>query len=582
MYQLLTESKEPIQTYTISGTIGDVPFDDEHIIKGSVALSNQCSSTSEFRLGGVFIGQLNISFVDINIPRNDWNGKEINITVHIGEHDIPLGIFTIDSAKHSKNIVAVVAYDNMMKFDKTSGTQQGTHGSAYDLLMLACERCNVLLGMTQAEIEQLPNGTQPLVLNEIGDIETWRDLIYWIAVSLGSFATIDRSGKLVLRTFHDSVDDTLNYDIRFASSTYGDEIIKYTGINIYVSEEKKVEYYHAETDDGYTLNIGQNPFFQVEQTQRQHYADALISALQNVRYNTCSAKVPFGFHYDLGDVLQFPNGQGSATNLFCIMGYSLKYNGECTLVGIPGQKQSMSKTDKNLQGILQTVGRNEFTSYELRNASDIVIASGESERLLQARIASNNATKAQIHIEVNLETEADEGEDVTKGIVSYLVNSQDVQFYPTETWIDGEHVLHLMYILPLEANSMQTFDVYMESNGGTISIDRGGVWLFASGAGLVGDGKWNGRVEIQEDAEGWTILSIPFGNVSESLLVVPSEPERVPCADTASEWNIISINFENVSDDCDANLKTTSFRRITEDGATRYTENDDVRYTEGD
>lgn len=582
MYQLLTDSKEPMQTYSLTGTIGDIAFDDDNIIKGSVLLSNQCSSTSEFRLGGVFIGQLSISFVNVSIPRNEWIGKEINLTVHIGEHDVPLGIYTIDSAKHTKNIVSVVAYDYMAKFDKTSGTDEGTSGTAYNLLLLACERCNVLLGMTQAEVEQLPNGTQPFVLNELGDIETWRDLIYWIAVSLGSFATIDRTGKLVLRKYHNTVDDTLDYDIRYATSTYGDEVITYTGLTIYNTEEQKVEYYHAETDDGYTLNIGQNPFFQVAQTQRQHYAENLVSALGAISFNTCSVKIPFGFHYDLGDVLQFPNGQGSSTNLFCIMGISLKYNGECTLMGIPGQKQSMSKTDKNLQGIISTVGKNEFTSYELRNTNEITIEHGEQERLVQARIASNTSTKAQIHIEVNLETEMDEGEDYTQGIVTYLVNSEDVHFYPTESWIDGQHVLHLMYILPLEANSLQIFDVYMESLGGTITIDRGGVWLFASGAGLVGDGKWNGKIEVQEDAQGWVVLSLPFDSVSESLSVVPKEPERVSCTDVSGAWNILSIEFASVSDSAVVNIRTTSYRRVLEDGSVRITEDNNTRITEGD
>lgn len=582
MYHLLTESKEPIQFYTMDGFIGDVPFDEDNVIKGSMNINNQCSSTSEFRLGGVFIGQLNISFVNINIPRNEWNGKEITLMVHIGENDVPLGEFTIDSAKHTKNIVSVVAYDNMSKFDKTCGTEEGTFGTAYNLLALACERCNVDFGMTQADVQALPNGTQPLILNEIGDIETWRDFIYWIAVSLGSFATINRNGALVLRKYHNTVDDILDYDIRFASSTYGDEIITYTGLNLYVSEDKKIEYYHAETDDGYTINIGQNPFFQVAEVQRKHYADGLISALAPISFNTCSAKIPFGFHYDLGDVLQFPNGQGSATNLFCIMGYSLKYNGECTLIGIPGQKQSMSKTDKNLQGMLQTVGRNEFTSYEIRNIGDITIADGERERLIQARIASNTNTKAQIHIEVNLESESDALVEYTQGIVSYLVNSEDVQFYPTETWIDGQHVLHLMYILPLESNSIQTFDVYMESNGGTISIDRGNVWLFASGAGLVGDGKWNGKIDIQEDADGWVILSIPFANVSESVTEDVIEPERINCTDTADGWNIISITFDSASDSVGVSVKTTSYHRVLEDGSGRITENNDARYTEGE
>jgi hypothetical protein len=200
------------------------------------------------------------------------------------------------------------------------------------------------------------------------------------------------------------------------------------------------------------------------------------------------------------------------------MGYSFKYNGECVLSGIPGQKHSQSKTDKNLQGLLSTVSKNEFTSYELRNTAPISIGEDENVRLLLARIASNTQTKAQIHIEVNLESDA--VEDYTQGVVTYLIDSTDTEFYPTETWVDGNHVLHLMYILPLQANDMQVFEVYMKALGGSIEIPRGGVWLYASGSGLVGDGKWDGTILVTDVALDWNIIPIGFDGASDSVSVL--------------------------------------------------------------
>ena len=518
MYQLINDSKQKIQKYSLSGTIGDIPFDDENVIERSLTLDKQCCDTSTFRLGGCYISQLNITFINVNVPRNDWYGKIITLNVTIGNVTVPVGTFTIEDAKHSKNIVPVVAYNNMAKFDKPCGTDAGTNGLPYDLIALACQMCGVTLGMTRAEVEALPNGNKTLILNTMGDIESWRDYLYWIAVSLCSVAVTNRDGELILWTFHNTVDDTINYDVRFNSSSYGDEIIRYTGITIYVEEENKAEYYHTDPDDGYTLNIGNNPFFQVSKIMREEYAAEILRGLSNIAYNACSAKIPFGFHYDLGDVLQFPNGQGSATNKFCVMGMSLKYNGECVLSGIPGQKNSQSKTDKNLQGLLSTVSKNEFTSYELRNTAPISIGDDENVRLLLARIASNTQTKAQIHIEVNLESAA--VEDYTQGIVTYLIDSTDTEFYPTETWIDGKHVLHLMYILPLQANDMQQFEVYMQAVGGSIEIPRGGVWLYASGAGLVGDGKWDGTILVTDVALDWNIIPIGFDGASDSVSVL--------------------------------------------------------------
>lgn len=583
MYQLINDSKQKIQKYSLSGTIGDIPFDDENVIERSLTLDKQCCDTSTFRLGGCYISQLNITFINVNVPRNDWYGKIITLNVTIGNVTVPVGTFTIEDAKHSKNIVPVVAYNNMAKFDKPCGTDAGTNGLPYDLIALACQMCGVTLGMTRAEVEALPNGNKTLILNTMGDIETWRDYLYWIAVSLCSVAVTNRDGELILWTFHDTIDDTINYDVRFNSSSYGDEIIRYTGITIYVEEENKVEYYHTDPDDGYTLNIGNNPFFQVSKIMREEYAAEILRGLSNIAYNACSAKIPFGFHYDLGDVLQFPNGQGSATNKFCVMGMSLKYNGECVLSGIPGQKNSQSKTDKNLQGLLSTVSKNEFTSYELRNIDKIVIGDNERERIIHARIASNSDTKAQIHIEVNLESEADEGEDVTKGIVSYLINSEEIEFYPTETWIDGKHVLHLMYIMPLDANVLQEFDVYLKSIGGTLTIQRRGVWLYASGAGLVGDGKWDGTLTFIDEVENWTLEEITF---SSAIIDTVSAETQVPTgsslSDTVSSWTLSEITFGSVSDTVLAETHAEVFRMITEAEDILITEDGDVFYTEGD
>lgn len=600
MYILTPESKQKIQEYSISGTVGSESITKDNILLDSLNINNQCADSSEFRLGGAYIGEMNVTFVNVDIPRNDWVGKEIKLTIRIGQKLIPTGVYTIDEANHLKEIVEVVAYDNMAKFDKTVGVSEGAYGSIFDFLTLACNHCGVSLGMTQAQVEALPNGTEPFVLNELGDIETWRDLIYWCAVSCCSIATLDRHGNLVLKTFHQTVDDTIDYDVRYVGSEYGDEIITYTGAAIGVTEEQIVEYYHAQVDDGYTLNIGQNPFFQVPQAQRQIYMENIVAALANVSYNACNVTIPFGFQYDLTDVLKFTNGQGSSTNLFCVMGYSFDFYGDCLLTGIPAQKNSKSKSDKNIQGLISTISKNEFTSYEQKNTSAITIAENTTERLILSRIASNTNTKAQIHVEVNLESVAnvasktytdpidladifaDVSDAGVVGQVSYLINSEDALYYPEETWIDGKHVLHLMYILPLAANTLSQFEVYMKALKGTIKIGVGDVWLYASGAGLVGDGKWNGAIDCKDTATLITLVENTFKDATDSVSVSPQTPTGDSVTDTASVWNLVDITIANATDSVSATVKTPSYRRVLEDGSVRITEDNNTRITEGD
>lgn len=600
MYILTPEAKAQIQEYNISGTIGAESITKENILANTLYIDNQCADSNEFRLGGAYIGQLTASFIGVDIPRNAWAGKEISLTVRIGTKLIPTGVYTIDSANHIKGIVEVTAYDHMAKFDKTIGVSEGVFGSAFDLLTMACSHCGVNFGMTRAQVEALPNGTQPFVLYEMGDIETWRDFVYWLAVSLGSIALMNRQGSLILKTFKTTTDDTIDADVRFIGSEYGDEVITYTGATVAVTESETVQYYHAEPDDGYTLNLGQNPFFQTPQAQRDIYMNNIVAALANIQYNACSVSVPFGFQYDLGDVLEFPNGQGSATNKFCVMGYSLEFYGNSVLSGIPAQKNSKSKSDKNIQGLISTIGKNEFTSYEQRNAAAITISENTTERIILARIASNTATKAQIHVEINLESTAnvtsktytdpinltdifdDVSDAAVRGQVIYLLDSVDTLFYPEEAWLDGKHVLHLMYILPLSANDTKQFEIYMKALGGSIEIEAGGVWLFASGAGLVGDGKWNGTVDVQDNATIYTFTDITFQNATDTATAKTQTPKGGTITDSANVWTFNDISFTNATDGCITRLIADSKAIITESGDALISEANDRFYTEGE
>lgn len=603
MYQLLTKAKDSIQSYTISGTIGNKSFTGDNVISGSLTVSNQCCDTSTFGLGGVYVGEMTAIFTGINISRNNWIGKEISFDVTVnGSDTIPCGVFVVYSATHQDGYVSIKAYDKMSKFDKAAAVSPGASGSAYEFLSLACEECGVILGMTNNQVKALPNGNKPFALKELGDITTWRDLIYWISGSLGGYATMNRSGELVLRTYHSSVDDTMPADMRF-NSDYGDEVITYTGLYAVDEENQVAEYYHAEPDNGYTISVGTNPFFQVSKAQREIYCENLVAALQNISYNSCAVSIPFGCHYDLGDVLQFPNGSGSATNKFCIVYYSWTYGGECKIKGIPKPKDTSSKADKNIQGLLSNTKRNETASYEQKNTKVIDIADNERKNIVSMRIASNTNTKAMIHIEVNLESLAntptakyalDSNKVVlsdiwdgikntaVKGEITYIVNSVEDELHPIESWIDGNHVLHLMYILGLTQGIVAYFDAYMRAIGGSIHIDRGGVWTYALGVGLVGDGKWDGTIEIEEVAEDFSLIEIILDGNGEVISIDTQVPSGVPVSDVADDFSIPEVTVETIGEVVTFTFHQYSVPLLVESGEYLISEGGDVFYTEGD
>ena len=604
MYSLIPESKQNIQEYGISGRIGEITIAESNII--DLSITNQCTDSNEFRLGGVYIGQMDATFVNVDIDRNEWIGQEIVLSITIGSHTIPIGKYTIDSVSHTKGLAQVTAYDNMTKFDIPCNLSSGASASAYDFLAFACQEAHLSLGMTREEVEALPNGTQPFVLWEMCDIETMRDFIYWLSVSLGSFATMNRNGDLILKPFHKTVDDIIDYDVRYVDSSYGDHIVAYNSVSVYINQEK--EYWgkgvipHNPSLNPGTLNIGVNPFFQTTFATVETCLENLANALNDgVEFVPCEVLVPFAFQYDLGDVLQFRYGQGSETNLFCVMGFTYNYYGECVLNGIPYQKNSKSKSEKSIQNVTTSSDKNNVNSYELKNYNPITIAENTTERILRARIVSSKDTKAEIQIEIDLETLAnvtskeytspfdltDIFEDVsastTKGIVTYLINSTDSLRYPEEIWLDGSHVLHLMYILPVSANTINVFEVYMKAERGEIFIDRGNAWLYASGSGLIGDTNWGGIIEISDVASSFNLIEATFTNATEVVSATPSTPTSKSISESASLWNLSEITFANATDHAEVQTGASqSFRRVLEDGSIRITENNDTRVTEGD
>ena len=611
MYQIIADAKKNIQTAEIKGTIGGVDFDGSNVERNSVKITNQCCDTSTFNYGGVYIGQLDIKFIKstMDVLRNDWVGLEIAPVITIGEVEVPIGVYIVNSASHNGNIVTVKAFDKMSKFDKAAAVSENMNGTPYDWMNLACMECGVTMGMTREQVQALPNGNMNLVLGILGDIQTWRDVLYWLTVTMGCFATMDREGHLVARQYGEEPVDSLPANIRFSTSTYGDEIVRYTGLNVVVQTDQTVEYYNNEPDTEYSMNIGTNPFMQGTKSQREVYMNNLLAVLPNIDFVPCAVSIPFGFHYDLGDILSCPGGYGSATNKFCIMYYSFSLNGACQFKGIPTPTKAMSKEEKDIQGLLNKTNTNEYQDYEQKNTKVIEIGDGEEKRIASVRLASNNSTKAMIHLEVDLETMATtiadvvdvtvtedqgdfsgeaSGDDIfrlvsdseTKGIFRYLINGVEAPLKPTEQWTDGKHITHLMYVLGLEQGVAAQFDVYLKAQGGDIDIPLGGVWFYGSGRGLVGDGRWDGLIEIEEAVATWNMVEIGFTNAGDSVSMAMDEPISVVITDSASEWAMVEINYANAGESVDINMYIMKYNRITENGNRRITEDGKYRVTE--
>ncbi len=212
MYNVTDEYKEliksPVRCTAINGAVrlrdGSVmPIKDENIAERSLSITHKLNGRGDFRPGGVYSGELRAGLKGFAAKTSDLDGAVIRLNFVL-YHDsgmsanaaetVPLGRFYVDGSeiKRSGDTVTLSASDAMMLFDIPATERSGT---LYELVCGSCTAAGVTFGMTKAEFEALPNGTQPAAVNT-ARIQTERDLLMYVGMMTASFARISRDNSL--------------------------------------------------------------------------------------------------------------------------------------------------------------------------------------------------------------------------------------------------------------------------------------------------------------------------------------------------------------------------------------------------
>lgn len=506
MYQVsdayLKQTKEKVQTFRLTGTVNKIAFTNHDILSGSFTITNQCSEQNDVKIGSVYIGELKCTFKpDLQVP--DWTNAKIVVSegLLIGDkwEDVPLGIYAVSEANDTEYGIDITAYDNMAHFNRSCSVDI-TIGTPYELLTLACTTCEAELGMTQEAVGALPNGTESLSLYTENDIETWQDFIFWVAQATGTFATMDRQGKLVLRKYEQTVVDTLTNHDRFTGSKFSKFETRYSGLSCVNMADDTTSYYCSDPDNYLTYNLGSNPFLQYGvDSYKEQIRRAVLTALLQIDYVPFETSCLCGAMYDLGDIIRCTDGIAPG-KLGCVMMYDYTFNGGYKITGFgsdPALATAKSKTDKNLEGLRSSVSSSDILFFNYENASAIQIGDGESKSIIDIRFTSSVSIGVLFQAEILLDATAT-SEDVI-GTIEYTLNELTIVGYnPTETWKNGKHILSLMYMLMIEENSINRWLVKLNIVGGSIAIAQGAVRAVIYGQGLVGTVEWDGFITVEE------------------------------------------------------------------------------------
>ena len=375
-------------------------FGNEDIVKGSGYISGQCCGSTEMELGTVYAAEMGITLLS-EIDRYSLEDALVELYYHLqladGSYEaVPMGVFEVSEANRRIRCLEIKAYDFMLRFDKKFNSKN-TQGNAYEIIMLCCKACKVEFAQRSEEIVTIPNGAEVLSLYGENDVETYRDVLFYIGQVLGGFFAINRVGMLELRKYGNEPVMEISNKQRFNSS-FSDFITRYTAVSSTNLRTQVAEYYGLEEDNGLTMNLGVNPFLQfgLEET-REALCKNILSDVSVISYVPFDSETIGNPALDLGDVLRFRGGHADETQITCITSSQLRIGGKHRLKCVgknPRLAQAKSKHDKNISGLLNQVEAGKIGFFSFTNAKDFEI--GETEiKVISIDFAAGEVTQAE-------------------------------------------------------------------------------------------------------------------------------------------------------------------------------------------
>lgn len=420
-------------------------FSEKEIVKGSGYISAQCCGSTEMELGTVYASEMGITLF-LNVDRYTLEDALVELFYHLELDDgsweeVPMGIFEISEANRKIKCLEIKAYDYMLRFDETFNGFE-TVGNAYDFMELCSKACRVELAQTREEIEAMPNGAEVLSVYTENDIETYRDMLFYVGQVLGGFFCINRFGKLELRKYGAEPVMEIGSRHRFTSS-FSDFITRYTAVSSTNLKTEMSEYYALEPDDGLTMNLGTNPPLQfgVDET-RKELCTNILNDLAVINYVPFDSETIGNPALDLGDVLKFSGGHADGAKLSAVMSMQIKIGGKQTLKGVgknPRLARAKSKNDKNISGLLNQIEENKTAGkigiHTFTNASAFSVSDTDT-KIISIEFATSEEVMAQFFGSVIVDVKADPVEKSVTAKTSLVIPAVDVTAVVTQT--EGE------------------------------------------------------------------------------------------------------------------------------------------------
>jgi len=596
-----TKMLDQIQTHALSGTIGSTSFSGNDVI--GVSYTNKCTE-KKVNIGGVNIGTLKLTFLTDILNRGDYYGKEITISDWLLTgydenedpvwEEVPIGVFYIAEATWTAaGMIDITAYDVLSFLDKNLNIDQSS-GTIYSWCKYIEQETGAVFGMTEAQCELLPNGTELISPYEEGNLETFRDLLSALAQMVGGFAYAERDGTWKLKTFGNTSVISIPKNRRYQGAKYSDFTTYYDTVSYVEAETNTVRY--IGDGEGLVMKLGSNSFLQYGSfgaIQRRVYA--IVDSIKNMTYTPFEVGLmPAFVALDLGDVVSLVDDYTEDTSSGAVMDVTWTYNKSFKIKSYgdnPNLRSAQSKTDKNIAGLMQNTTRNEVTYYNFSNIEAFTFGPEEETTIASLAFTSAQETTVKILHEFIMDILSDLAVGGSYELHYYL-DDELVSYKPIEslgaitafqsgTDTPATITRDFFYILKnVEPNVRHTWEVKIIAHDiESMTIDVNHAHVTLEGQRLYGEDYWGGYIEAKD-----TLTLIPFGYLSlVSITESVSADLYTSIGETASD-NYTLIDLSNLTligmTDSVQVLKQGGFYFATEDGKDIVTENDKNIITE--
>lgn len=581
------------RAHKLSGTVNGHSFDGADVIRNTFVVKNQFCPATAIQLGGVYVGELDLTFTkafaeSLNI-RGSWKGKTITASLWIelagGTFEaVPMGVYTIADANWVDAGLQIVAYDVMGELDKTL-TFDDTTGTIGDFLALIAQECDVVFDMTAEDIAALVNSDQVLSIYPGSPMETFRDLLSQLCVVCAAYATATRDGKLVIRPLPDTSTSvrTIPATLRYSTS-FRDYTSFYTQLNVTNMEDNTVSVYVNDNPNGLIMDIGGNPFLQygiqsVVAARRQ----AIIDAIEPFEATPFAVSILPDPSLDLGDVITFTGGIGQGA-IGCIM--SIVHKADCTIIEGYGENPAAtgvsSLTDKAIAAASGQNKANELTYYTYVNAEEKTIDTTETS-LYSINFSASQRTTVEWWHELKLLVDLDGGASQALTLAYYL--DGELQDYdPVDTWsVDGYHMVRLGgWFKDVTPSVPHTFEVKAVVDGGTATIGIEDLHVLLKGQAMNASDAFDGTITLTDEITPY-LLGRLIASLTESTVTLDlHRPLTVTVNDTIYTYTLGRLIAPLTETEVRLSAMLVQYTRITEDEEfVRVTEDGGIRLTEG-